>query len=99
MATNHTNDIEEGFASGLAWKLEGGMPIDIFVSKGIWLGGLHEMRAHQPFVAIGPLGWEGEDELTFFKNRREVESFIERLRIACDAAFLSEDDPEGHRHP
>ena len=75
------------FNQGLAWKRSGGVALDVFVSDGIWLGGIHESRQHTPFIAIGPTDWEGEEELTFFSSRDQVESLIDRLREACDTAF------------
>ena len=79
--------VDENYASGLERKLKGGVPIGAFVSDAIWLGGLQEARSHQPFVAIGPVDWDDEEELTFFKSHSEVEAFIQKLRAVSQAAF------------
>ena len=80
-------DSDAIFNKGLQWKTNGGVPLEVFVSDGIWLGGRHESRDHQPFVAIGPADWDGEDELTFFSSRSDVEKFIQKIRAAAMSAF------------
>lgn len=75
----------------LKWKAEGGVALEVFVSDGIWLGGLHEASRHSPFVAIAPRDWDSEEEVTFFQNRKQVEKLIQQLRDACDRAFGSEE--------
>ena len=84
---NDVMDLDALFNNGLRWKSDGGVPLDVFVSDGIWHGGLHESREHQPFVAIGPADWDGEEELTFFSSQSDVEDFIQRLRNAAKTAF------------
>lgn len=36
---------------------------------------------------MGPDNWDGEEELTFFKDPSEVEAFIQKLRAVSQAAF------------
>ena len=79
--------IDDVFAESLNKKRNGGVRLDIFISNGVWLGGLHESRAHQPFVAVGPANWDCEDELTFFKDQSEVNDFIEKLLNVSREAF------------
>lgn len=75
------------FERCLQHKRTGGVALDVFVSDRVWLGGAEESRPHEPFVTIGPADWEGEEELTFFKNRDEVDALITKLRETRDAAF------------
>jgi hypothetical protein len=79
--------VDEIFNEGLEFKMNGGVELEVFVSDDIYLGGLHGSRSHQPFVAIGPKEWEGEEELTFFKNEEELRSFIDKLQEAGRKAF------------
>ena len=78
---------EEDFRRFLEHKMKGGVPLDVFVSSSVWMGGVLDSWSHRPFVAIGPDNWDGEDELSFFKNNDEVEQFIDRLREASRSAF------------
>lgn len=81
------DDIDEIFRAALAFKRAGGVELDVFVSDGIWLGGMFDLKPHEPFVAIGRNDWDGEEELTFLKSADEVETFIEKLRSASGQAF------------
>ena len=83
----------EIYERGFRWKQNGGVRLEAFVSDGVWLGGLHETRRHQPFVAIGPENWEDEEELTFFKAASEVHSLIDKLRTIGDAEFGNKSRP------
>ena len=82
--------MKDEFEHWLSRKRTGGVPLDVFVSREIWLGGVREAKSHDPFVAVGPSSWEGEEELTFFSNPGEVEDFVARLREAARAAFGNE---------
>ena len=73
-------------------KRKGGVRLEAFVSREIWLGGRREARAHEPFVAIGPESWDDEEELSFFASRAELDEFIEQLNEAGRAAFRSRGD-------
>ncbi len=81
------DEIDEIFRVNLERKRMGGVELDIFVSDGIWLGGMFESRKHEPFIAIGPSNWDSEDELTFLKSESEVEAFIKKLRVCSSLAF------------
>lgn len=85
-------DIDNIFDEGLAYKKNGGTKLDVLVSDAIYLGGLHGERQHEPFVAVGPDDWEGDEELTFFKSKDEVDAFIEKLQEASRKAFGGKDD-------
>ena len=83
-----TNDpIEADFSRFLQHKKRGGVPLSVGVSRGVWMGGMHEVVEHEPFVFIGPADWEGGEELTFLSDRDAVESLIQRLRIAAKEAW------------
>ena len=84
------NQADRNYAQALQWKLDGGAKLSVFVSDGTWLGGAHEARPHQAFVAIGPDDWEDEQELTFFKSRSDVDAFIGQLRAVSDTAFADD---------
>ena len=81
---------DETFEDCVSRKRSGGVPLEAFVSREVWLGGLGESRGHEPFVAIGPANWEGEEELTFFANRAEIEAFIDMLKEVSRNAFSDE---------
>ena len=85
-----TMDSDKTFTNALKWKSSGGVQLDVFVSDGIWLGGMLESRPHEPFVAVGPSNWDCEDELSFFSSRSEVELFIEKLRSVAESAFAKD---------
>ena len=75
------------FTQLLNRKRKGGVKLEAFVSREIWLGGYREARAHEPFVAIGPESWEDEEELSFIASRAELDEFIEQLKEAGREAF------------
>jgi len=78
---------DEFFKQTLEWKRNGGVPLEVLVSDGIWLGGMFEAKSHEAFVAIGPDNWDCEEDLTFFKSPSEVDAFIEKLRAVSKEAF------------
>lgn len=86
------DDPDKLFDHSLNFKLQGGVPVEVFVSNGVWLGGMFESQSHQPFVALGPAEWESEEELTFFATREDVDSFLAEVRKVRDAAFPQEPD-------
>ena len=77
----------DDFTRLLNQKRSGGVKLAAFVSQEIWLGGHQDARPHEPFVAVGPESWEGEEELTFFATRAELDRFIEQLKEAGREAF------------
>jgi hypothetical protein len=81
------NERQDDFEQALAHKRAGGVGLDVHVSTAVWQGGVRDARAHEPFVAVAPKGWESESELTFFSTRSQVEALIARLRTAADEAW------------
>ena len=81
-----TNDLRDDFEDAVKHKRAGGVALEAHVSKAVWMGGSADAWAHEPFVAVGPKGWESESELTFFASRARVETFIAELRAAADEA-------------
>jgi hypothetical protein len=80
-------DHDDYFRRALERKRAGGVALDVGVSAGTWLGGLLEEQRHEPFVFVGPAGWDGEEDLTFFRDEASVEAFVERLRAAARRAW------------
>lgn len=81
------NQHDEVLERALAWKRGGGVPLTVFVSSSVWLGGVLGESVHEPFVAIAPANWEDEEEATFFGSAEELDAFIEVLKAASLAAF------------
>ena len=77
----------DDFSQLLSRKRSGGVKLDAFVSKAIWLGGHRDAQSHEPFVAVGPAEWEGEEELSFFATKADLDQFIGELKKAGREAF------------
>ncbi|MGE0786410.1 MAG: DinB family protein [Sandaracinaceae bacterium] len=71
----------------LRHKRSGGAPIQIGVSRSVWMGGVRGEAPHEPFVFLGPDEWGSESELTFLASPDDVEAFIGRIREAAAEAF------------
>ena len=81
---------EETFNRVLKWKQSGGVQLEVFVSDGIYLGGLLGSQPHERMVAIAPRDWDAEEDVAFLTDRKQVMEFIEKLRLACSDAFGDE---------
>ena len=82
-----TNDPKDDFEEYLSHKRAGGVGLDIHVSSFVWMGGIVDAWNHEPFVAVGPKGWESESELTFFSSRSQVETLIAKLQASADEVW------------
>jgi len=62
--------IDDDFARVLAGKRVGGVQLTVGASTSVWVGGMVGDVAHEPLLSIGPVWWETEEELTFFRITR-----------------------------